>query len=74
MSKIIVKEGQKLKRGTIIGLVGNTGTSTGPHLHYEVHKNDRPINPINFFSNDITPEQYEEMIYKSSHEGGQSID
>jgi len=74
MSKIIVKEGQKVKRGTIVGLVGNTGTSTGPHLHYEVRKNNHPINPINFFSNDITPEQYEEMIYKSSHEGGQSID
>ena len=74
MSKINVKEGQKIKRGVIVGLVGNTGLSTGPHLHYEVRKNDHPINPINFFSNDITPEQYEEMIYNSSHEGGQSID
>ena len=74
MSKILCKVGDKVKRGTVIGLVGNTGTSLGPHLHYEVRKNDRPINPINYFSNDITPEQYEEMIYKSSHEGGQSMD
>ena len=74
MNKIMVKEGDEVNRGTIVGLVGNTGTSTGPHLHYEVRKNNHPINPINFFSNDITPEQYDEMIYKSSHEGGQSND
>jgi murein DD-endopeptidase MepM/ murein hydrolase activator NlpD len=74
MSKVSCKEGDKVKRGTIIGLVGNTGTSLGPHLHYEVRKNNHPINPINFFSNNITPEQYDEMIYKSTQEGGQSMD
>jgi len=73
-SKIPVKEGQKVTRGTIVGYVGSTGLSTGPHLHFEVHKNGKKINPINFFSQDITPEQYDEMIYQSSHEGGQAMD
>ncbi|MGY6561561.1 MAG: peptidoglycan DD-metalloendopeptidase family protein [Luteibaculaceae bacterium] len=66
MSKIFVKPGQKVNRGEVIGLVGNTGTSTAPHLHYEVRKNGNPVNPINFYFNDLTPEQYQEMIYLSS--------
>lgn len=66
MSKILVREGQQIKRGDVIGLVGNTGTSTGPHLHYEVRKNGVPVNPINYYLNDLTPEQYDEMIEISS--------
>ena len=57
-----VKKGQKVVRGQVIGAVGNTGISTGPHLHYEVIFNSRPVNPINFFSQDITPEEYEVML------------
>lgn len=62
LSKIAVKASQKVKRGDVIGYVGNTGKSVGPHLHYEVRKNDNPINPINFFFNDLTPEEYDRLI------------
>lgn len=66
MSKIEVKPGQKVKRGDVIGYVGNTGASTAPHLHYEVIKNGNKINPINFYYNDLTPQQFEEMLQISS--------
>ena len=66
MNKIIVRRGQKVKRGEVIGYVGNTGKSLGPHLHYEVIKNGRKINPVNFYFNDLTPEEYEKMIELAS--------
>jgi hypothetical protein len=66
LSKIKVKVGQKIKRGEVIGLMGNTGKSTAPHLHYEVHKAGVPMNPIYFFFNDITPAEYQAMIELSS--------
>ena len=66
MSKYNVRVGQKVKRGDILGYVGNTGRSTGPHLHYEVIYNGKKINPVHFYTNDLTAEQYDEMINISS--------
>jgi murein DD-endopeptidase MepM/ murein hydrolase activator NlpD len=62
LSRVFVKPGQKILRGQIIGNVGNTGKSTSPHLHYEVRKNGKPLNPIFFFFNDLTPEQFQLML------------
>jgi len=66
MSKMIVKPGENVKRGQVIGYVGNTGRSTGPHLHYEVRKNGKAVNPVHFFFQDLTPEEYEKVIEISS--------
>lgn len=66
LSKMNVRPGQKVKRGEIIGYVGSTGLSVGPHLHYEVLKNGAPVNPVNFFYNDLTPEEYEMIIEEAS--------
>ncbi len=68
-----VRIGQKVKRGEVIGYVGNTGTSTAPHLHYEVHRNGQAVNPANFFYMDLTPDEYERMLAISSNMG-QSFD
>lgn len=66
LSRIFVKPGQKILRGQIIGYVGNTGKSTSPHLHYEVRKNGVPLNPIYFFFNDLSADQYQMMLDLSS--------
>ena len=67
MSRVAVRPGQKVRRGQIIGHVGNTGTSTGPHLHYEVMKNGEKVDPSFYFYSDITPEQYEDMLKRSAN-------
>ena len=63
-----------MQRGELIGLVGSTGKSTAPHLHYEVIKNGNKIDPINFFFTDITPEQYQQIVEKAKNTGGSSLD
>ena len=73
LSRIVVREGQKVNRGDLIGYVGSTGKSTAPHLHYEVWKNGTKIDPINFFFNDLTPAQYEEML-KIADQSNQAFD
>lgn len=62
LSEILVTKGQNVKRGEMIGKVGSTGKSTGPHLHYEVRFKEEPQNPVNYYFLDLTPDQYAEMI------------
>lgn len=73
MERLKVRQGQRVKRGDLIGWVGNTGLSAGPHLHYEVHKNGEPIDPANYFFNDLTPEEYARML-ELSRNANQSLD
>lgn len=69
MSKIDAKVGQIVERGEKIGEVGNTGKSTGPHLHYEVRLRNVPQNPVNYYFYDLTPEEYDEMIRQAENAG-----
>lgn len=67
LSAFKVEQGQKIKRGELIGLIGSTGKSTGPHLHYEVIKDGEKVNPIGYFHSDLTPEQYEQLLEMSEN-------
>lgn len=71
--KYNVREGQKVKRGDLIGFVGSTGRSEAPHLHYEVFKDGERINPINFYYGNLTPEEFAKMLQASQLEN-QSLD
>jgi murein DD-endopeptidase MepM/ murein hydrolase activator NlpD len=73
MSKLNCKVGQKVQRGDVIGYVGNTGLSSGPHCHYEVRKNGNPINPINYYYNDLSPAEYAKMV-EMANSPSQSMD
>lgn len=64
-----VKVGDHVKRGNVIGFVGNSGTSTGPHLHYEVHKNGEPVNPQYYYFKDLNAKEYEKLVTISSNIG-----
>ena len=66
MDEIIVKKGQKVTKGQKIGTIGSTGTSTAPHLHYEVRINDRPVNPIDYCLDGLTPEEYKELVQRAA--------
>ena len=68
MSEFKVKVGQKVKRGELIGFSGNSGTSSGPHLHYEVIKNRKKVNPIHYIYRDISEEEYEMLVKLASIE------
>lgn len=67
MIRAKAKVGDKVKRGDIIGYVGSTGTSTAPHVHYEVRKNGVPLNPINYYTNDLSPKEYEDIINQTNN-------
>jgi len=65
MSRTKVRKGAKVKRGDVIGYVGSTGLSTGPHLHYEVHKDGQPVDPVSYFYQDISPDEFRILLEKS---------
>ena len=69
LSAYKVRKGQKVKRGEVIGAVGNTGKSTGPHLHYEVHLKGRVQNPVNYYFMDLSAEDYDRMIDIANNHG-----
>lgn len=73
MSRAKVRSGQKVKRGDVIGYVGTTGLSTGAHLHYEIHKNGEPVDPIMYFYNDVDPDDFIK-IYQNSKKLSLSLD
>jgi murein DD-endopeptidase MepM/ murein hydrolase activator NlpD len=73
LDRFNVRAGQKVKRGDVIGFVGSTGTSVAPHLHYEIKLNGVNVDPVNYYFNDLSPEEYERMIEIAS-KTGQSFD
>ncbi len=74
MARIKVRAGQNVKRGEIIGWVGTTGKSTGPHCHYEVRVNGNEVNPVYFFFNDLNAEQYDQILKIAATGSAKSLD
>ncbi len=74
MVRIKAKVGQRVKRGEVIGWVGSTGASTAPHLHYEVHINKNPVDPVYFFFNDLNAEQYDRVLKIAATGSAKSFD
>ena len=68
MKTITARKGSKVKRGEIIGYVGSTGLSQSPHVHYEVIYNNKKVNPVNYFYNDFTPEEFEQVLELASRD------
>lgn len=68
MQSVKVRPGQRVKRGEQIGMVGSSGMSTGMHLHYEVIQNGKNVDPVYFFYNDLTPEEYDEVLEQARQE------
>lgn len=73
MFRVKARAGEKIQRGEVIGYVGSTGKSTGPHCHYEVHKNGQKIDPVYFFYNDLSPDQFD-LLLKKAASSNQSFD
>ncbi len=73
MVRVKSRSGNKVKRGDVIGYVGSTGKSTGPHCHYEVHRNGQPVDPVYYFYNDVDPAQFE-RLQKLAASANQSFD
>lgn len=67
LNKIYVKEGERVTRGQLIGEVGSTGGSTGPHLHYEVIYMGRHVNPVNYFNRNMSSDEYKQLMDKMKH-------
>lgn len=74
MVRVKVRAGENVKRGEVIGWVGSTGKSTGPHCHYEVHVNGREVDPVYFFYNDLSPEQFDRILKIASTGSAKSLD
>ena len=74
MVRIKARNGQRVKRGEVIGWVGSTGASTGPHCHYEVHIDGTPVDPVYFFYNDLNAEQYDRLLKLAATGSAKSFD